>query len=126
MEHNGDVYSCDHYVYPRHRLGNILNQSLGGMVNSPAQTEFGEAKLLSLPKYCRECAVRFACNGECPKHRFSQTPDGEAGLNYLCAAYKQFFTHIDPHMKTMGRLLETDEAPARIMELLAAGAETSG
>ena len=126
MEHNGDVYSCDHYVYPRHRLGNILNQSLGGMVNSPAQTGFGEAKRLSLPKYCRECAVRFACNGECPKHRFGQTPDGEAGLNYLCAAYKLFFTHIDPHMKTMARLLEADEAPARIMELLAAGAETSG
>lgn len=126
LEHNGDVYSCDHYVYPRHRLGNILNQSLGGMVNSPAQTGLGEAKRLSLPKYCRECAVRFACNGECPKHRFGQTPDGEAGLNYLCAAYKQFFTHIDPHMKTMARLLEADEAPARIMELLAAGAETSG
>ena len=126
MEHNGDVYSCDHYVYPRHRLGNILNQSLGGMVNSPAQTGFGEAKQLSLPKYCRECAVRFACNGECPKHRFARTPDGEAGLNYLCMAYKRFFTHIDPHMKTMARLLEADEAPARIMELLAEGRETSG
>jgi serine-type anaerobic sulfatase-maturating enzyme len=119
IEHNGDLYSCDHYVYPRHKLGNVMNQSLGAMVNSPQQLKFGSDKFDSLPKYCRECEVRFACNGECPKHRFIQTPDGEDGLNYLCAAYKKFFNHIDPHMKTMARLLQNDEAPARIMEMLA-------
>jgi uncharacterized protein len=120
IEHNGDLYSCDHYVYPRYRLGNVLNQSLGAMAASAAQMKFGGDKLDTLPKYCRDCAVRFACNGECPKHRFLRTPDGEDGLNYLCAGYKKFFTHIDPHMKTMARLLQNDEAPARIMELLAA------
>ena len=120
IEHNGDVFSCDHYVYPRHKLGNVMNQSLGAMVNSPQQIKFGDDKSDSLPKFCRECEVRFACNGECPKHRFIQTPDGEDGLNYLCAGYKMFFNHIDPHMKTMARLLQNDEAPARIMEILAA------
>jgi uncharacterized protein len=119
IEHNGDLYSCDHYVYPRHKLGNVMNQSLGAMVNSPQQIKFGNDKFDSLPKFCRECEVRFACNGECPKHRFIQTPDGEDGLNYLCAAYKMFFNHIDAHMKTMARLLQHDEAPARIMEILA-------
>ena len=118
IEHNGDLYSCDHYVYPRHKLGNVMNQSLGAMVNSPQQLKFGNDKFYSLPKFCRECEVRFACNGECPKHRFISTPDGEDGLNYLCAAYKKFFNHIDSHMKTMAQLLQNDEAPARIMELL--------
>jgi uncharacterized protein len=118
IEHNGDLYSCDHYVYPSHKLGNVMNQSLGAMVNSPRQTKFGNDKFDSLPKFCRKCEVRFACNGECPKHRFIQTPDGEAGLNYLCPAYKMFFNHINPHMKTMARLLQNDEAPARIMELM--------
>ncbi len=119
IEHNGDIYSCDHYVYPRHKLGNVMNQSLGAMVNSPQQTKFGSDKLDSLPKFCRECEVRFACNGECPKHRFIKTPDGEDGLNYLCPAYKKFFNHIDPHMKTMAHLLKSNQAPARIMEMLA-------
>ena len=119
IEHNGDLYSCDHYVYPRYKLGNVMNQSLGAMLNSPAQIKFGNDKLDSLPKFCRECEVRFACNGECPKHRFIQTPDGEDGLNYLCPAYKKFFNHIDPHMKTMARLLRADRAPAEIMAMLA-------
>jgi uncharacterized protein len=118
IEHNGDLYSCDHYVYPRHQLGNVMNQSLGAMVQSPAQLKFGADKADSLPKYCRECEVRFACNGECPKHRFIRTPDGEEGLNYLCPAYKQFFNHIAPHMKTMGWLLENDRAPAEIMSMI--------
>jgi uncharacterized protein len=118
IEHNGDLYSCDHYVYPRHKLGNVMNQTLGAMVNSPEQIKFGNDKFDSLPKFCRDCEVRFACNGECPKHRFIQTPDGEDGLNYLCAAYKKFFNHIDPHMKMMAQLLQNDEAPARIMESL--------
>ncbi|MEY4916288.1 MAG: hypothetical protein RL616_201 [Verrucomicrobiota bacterium] len=119
IEHNGDLYSCDHYVYPQHKLGNVMNQSLGAMLNSPAQIKFGNDKFDTLPKFCHDCEVRFACNGECPKHRFIQTPDGEAGLNYLCPAYKKFFNHIDPHMKTMARLLQNDRAPAEIMGMLA-------
>ena len=125
IEHNGDVYSCDHYVYPRHKLGNVMNQTLGAMVGSPAQTKFGNDKAESLPKFCRECEVRFACNGECPKHRFIRTPDGEGGLNYLCGAYKKFFNHIDPFMRVMGQLLREERAPAEIMGILAR-AEMSG
>ena len=119
IEHNGDLYSCDHYVYPQHKLGNVMNHSLGAMLNSPPQLKFGNDKLDALPKFCRDCEVRFACNGECPKHRFIHTPDGEAGLNYLCPAYKKFFNHIDPHMKTMGWLLKNDRAPAEIMAMRA-------
>ena len=117
IEHNGDVYSCDHYVYPKYRLGNILNQRLGEMVQSRQQTRFGHDKLASLPKYCRSCEVRFACHGECPKHRFMTTPDGEPGLNYLCPAYKQFFHHIDPYMHTMGQLLNAGRAAVEIMQM---------
>ncbi len=119
IEHNGDVYSCDHYVYPRHKLGNVMNQELGAMLNSPQQSRFGNNKSDLLPKYCRNCEVRFACNGECPKHRFIETPDGEDGLNYLCPGYKKFFNHIDPHMKTMVQLLKNERAPAEIMRLIA-------
>jgi uncharacterized protein len=119
MEHNGDLYSCDHYVYPEYKLGNIKDISLAEMVNSPAQQQFGTDKSTTLPRYCRECSVRFACHGECPKHRFMRTPDGEWGLNYLCPAYKKFFYHIDPHMKTMTQLLYANRPPAEIMRLLA-------
>lgn len=118
LEHNGDLYSCDHYVYPQFRLGNILNQSIGEMAGSEFQRKFGNDKADTLPRYCRECDVRFACHGECPKHRFIETPDGEPGLNYLCAAYKRFFRHVDPHMRTMGDLLKAGRAPAEIMAML--------
>ena len=118
VEHNGDLYSCDHFVYPKYQLGNIMNESLGAMVNSGKQREFGGAKSRTLPKFCRECEVRFACNGECPKHRFLTTPDGEAGLNYLCAGYKKFFNHVDPYMKTMAGLMRARKAPANIMQML--------
>jgi uncharacterized protein len=118
VEHNGDLYSCDHYVYPRYKLGNLMNQSLGEMVRSPAQRKFGNAKLDTLPRYCRECEVRFACNGECPKHRFIRTPDGEPGLNYLCAGYKRFFQHIRPYLNTMARLVRSGRPAAVIMRLL--------
>jgi uncharacterized protein len=118
IEHNGDLYSCDHYVYPRYKLGNLMNTNLGEMARSDAQLKFGNDKLGTLPEYCRKCEVRFACNGECPKHRFIQTPTGEDGLNYLCAAYKQFFRHIDPYMRTMGELLRDGRAAAEIMEIL--------
>jgi uncharacterized protein len=117
VEHNGDLFSCDHFVYPKYNLGNLLNTSLGDMVNSAAQQAFGQAKSITLPKYCRECDVRFACHGECPKNRFTMTPDGEPGLNHLCAAYKRFFTHIDAPMRTMTSLLNTGRPPAEIMRL---------
>lgn len=116
IEHNGDIYSCDHYVYPRYHLGNLLNTSLAAMVDSPQQRAFGQAKSSTLPRYCRECPVKFACHGECPKHRFLRAPDGEAGLNYLCAGYKKFFAHIDSPMRTMSALLSMRRAPAVIMQ----------
>jgi uncharacterized protein len=119
IEHNGDVFSCDHYVYPGYKIGNLLSQSLGEMAASPQQRKFGADKSETLPDYCKKCEVRFACNGECPKHRFTTTPDGQAGLNYLCPAYKRFFNHIDPHMKTMAALLRAGRPPAAIMGMLA-------
>lgn len=93
VEHNGDFFTCDHFVNPEHRLGNIRRTPLVELLESPAQRAFGQAKLGTLPRYCMACDVRAMCNGECPKNRFYRTPDGEAGLNYLCAGYKQFFTH---------------------------------
>ena len=122
LEHNGDVYSCDHFVTPRHRLGNLLDRSLGDMVRGPEQRRFGHAKADTLPRYCRDCEVRFACHGECPKNRFIPTPDGEPGLNYLCAAYKRFFTHANPGLRGMAWLALHRESPARIMELIASPA----
>lgn len=118
MEHDGDLYTCDHYVYPKYKLGNLMNTSLGSLADSPMAKAFGEAKRDRLPKYCRDCSVRFACNGECPKHRFTYTPDGEWGLNYLCPAYKQFFRHIDPAMKIMADLYRQQRPPAEVMEIL--------
>jgi len=93
VEHNGDFYSCDHYVDVEHCLGNITETPLVELLENPEQRAFGEAKMDALPRYCRECGVRDMCNGECPKNRFITTPDGEPGLNYLCEGYKRFFTH---------------------------------
>ncbi len=115
LEHNGDLYSCDHYVYPENKLGNILEVPLETLASSVQQRTFGLDKRDSLPRFCRECDVRFACNGECPKHRFIQTPDGEPGLNYLCAAYKRFFHHVDPYMKFMANELRHERPPANVM-----------
>ena len=123
LEHNGDVYSCDHYVYPKYRLGNLMEHPLLAMVNSEQQRSFGNAKSASLPRYCLDCEVRFACHGECPKHRFLKTPDGEFGLNYLCVAYRQFFNYVGPFMQTMGELLHRKQAPATIMQILALSSE---
>jgi uncharacterized protein len=117
LEHNGDLYSCDHFVEPRFRLGNIKEQHLLQLVASDQQRAFGNAKRDSLPRYCRECDVRFACNGECPRNRFLRTPDGEAGLNYLCAGYKAFFHHIDRPMKVLADLLRCGKEAAEIMQL---------
>jgi len=121
MEHTGDLYSCDHFVYPDNKLGNIMEMALEKLVDSPEQHAFGEAKLNSLPKMCRTCEVRFACNGECPKHRFLTTPDGETGLNYLCAGYKHFFKHVDPYMQFMAGELRAGRPPANIMRFLGRG-----
>lgn len=118
MEHTGDVYSCDHFVYAENKLGNIMEAALEQIVRSPQQVRFGNDKRDSLPAMCRECDVRFACNGECPKHRFLQTPDGEPGLNYLCAGYKHFFHHIDPYMKFMAAELSAGRPPANIMQIV--------
>ena len=96
LEHNGDFYSCDHFVDADHRLGNIRETALVELLESPAQTAFGQAKLKALPYLCRTCEVKEMCNGECPKNRFLRTPDGETGLNYLCAGYHRFFTHCRP------------------------------
>jgi uncharacterized protein len=119
IEHCGDVYSCDHFVYPENRLGNIMDSPLETLVNSDQQQKFGEAKETALPKYCLECDVRFACNGECPKHRFMTTPDGEPGLNYLCAGYKAFFRHVDPYMRFMAAELAAQRPPANVMQWIA-------
>jgi uncharacterized protein len=123
MEHTGDLYSCDHFVYPENKLGNIMDAALEQLVTSPQQKAFGNAKCDSLPQMCRRCEVRFACNGECPKHRFLATPDGEPGLNYLCAGYKHFFKHIDPYMQFMAGELRAGRPPANIMHFLGKGSK---
>jgi uncharacterized protein len=106
LEHNGDLYSCDHFVDPDYLLGNITEgRTLLQLVDSPRQRAFGEAKRDSLPQFCRSCDVRFACNGGCPKDRFLTTPDGEPGLHYLCEGYQLFFRHVDEPMKVMRGLL---------------------
>jgi uncharacterized protein len=117
MEHNGDVYSCDHFVEPEHKLGNVKETPLRTLVTSEKQRRFGQSKYDTLPKYCKECPVLFACYGECPRNRFIKTPDGEEGLNYLCAGYKSFFTHIDGPMKTMANLLRQGRFADEIMQL---------
>jgi uncharacterized protein len=120
LEHNGDVYSCDHFVYPQYKLGNLMNESLGAMVESPAQQAFGEAKRNRLPAECLACEVRFACNGECPKHRFVRSKDGSRDLNYLCASYKRFFKHINEPMQFMADELAHRRPPANVMAWTAA------
>lgn len=119
LEHNGDLYSCDHFVYPEHKLGNVLSEDLRAMAQSEQQRRFGEEKASTLPKMCRECEVRFACHGECPKHRFLRTPEGEYGLNYLCAGYKMFFHHIDETMRFMVGELKNRRPPANVMRYVA-------
>lgn len=115
LEHNGDVYSCDHYVEPDYLLGNIQNSPLLDLVVSERQRRFGQDKFDSLPAYCHECDVLFACYGECPRNRFINTPDGEPGLNYLCAGYKRFFRHIDGPMQTMANLIRAGRFADEIM-----------
>lgn len=121
LEHNGDVYACDHYVEPKFLLGNMVETDLSALVASPQLAKFGRDKLEKLPRYCQNCAVRFACHGGCPKNRILRTPGGEPGLNYLCEGYKHFFTHIDTPMKTMAALIRQGRHPAEVINLLKKG-----
>jgi len=118
LEHNGDLYACDHFVEPDYLLGNILEENMLRLIGSDQQRQFGRDKLDSLPRYCRECEVRFVCHGGCPKNRFIKTPDREEGLNYLCAGYRYFFNHIDFPMRVMTYLLRQQRAPAEVMQIL--------
>jgi len=115
LEHNGDLYSCDHFVEPDYLLGNIQETHMIELIASDRQRQFGKHKLESLPHYCQECEVRFACHGGCPRERFIKTPDGEPGLNYLCAGYKLFFNHIDRPMRIMADLLHRGRYADEIM-----------
>jgi uncharacterized protein len=120
LEHDGGVYACDHFVDPAHRLGNVTGEGLAGLVDSPRQVAFGQAKQASLPAICRSCSVLFLCNGGCPKDRFAVAPDGEPGLNYLCAGYRQSFEHMLPHLERMVRLGSSGQGVAAIMGALEA------
>ena len=120
LEHTGDLYSCDHYVEPDYLLGNIKEVHMLDMVASDRQRKFGQDKMDTLPRYCQECDVRFACHGGCPRNRFISTPEGEPGLNYLCAGYMAFFRHVRRPMQVMAKLLEQQRGPAEIMQLFAA------
>jgi uncharacterized protein len=115
LEHNGDLYSCDHFVEPEHLLGNIADKRMIDLIVSPKQQQFGLNKRDTLPRYCLECDVRFACHGGCPKDRFTDTPEGESGLNYLCPSYKTFFHHVDGPMLEMADLYRSRRPPAQIM-----------
>jgi uncharacterized protein len=123
LEHNGDLYACDHFVEPDYLLGNIMDQHMKEMVGSDHQNKFGQSKYDTLPKYCLDCPVLFACHGECPKNRFSKTPKGELGLNYLCVGYKAFFQHVSESMKIMSMLLNSDRPAADVMPILAENEE---
>lgn len=119
LEHTGDLYACDHYVEPRYLLGNIQEIPLAELVASEPQRQFGLAKRDTLPRYCLECEVRFVCNGGCPKDRVLTTPDGEPGLNYLCAGYRAFFNAIDRPMRYMAAELRAGRAPANVSAYVA-------
>lgn len=118
MEFNGDVYSCDHFVFPEYKLGNIYQKTLTEMMYSQSQIDFGNQKQTSLPQQCKECTYLFACNGDCPKNRFARTQEGEFGLNYLCKGYYKFFNHVAPYMDYMKNQLLNKQPPANIMQAL--------
>jgi uncharacterized protein len=126
LEHNGDLYACDHYVYPDQRLGNMEERAIGELARLPRQRRFGEDKRDSLPKSCRDCAFLFACHGGCPKHRFARSPDGEPGLNYLCPSYQRFFAHTGPTMRLMAELLRHGRPPALAWEILRSARSPAG
>ena len=115
LEHNGDLYSCDHYVEPDYLLGNIGDRTMLELVALPQQRKFGQDKRDTLTQFCRDCDVRFACNGGCPKDRFATSPYGEPGQHYLCPGYQRFFRHVRGPMEAMSRLLRQDRAPSELM-----------
>lgn len=117
VEHNGDVYSCDHFVFPEYRLGNLRTHTVPEMMLSERQLAFGAAKRDSLPCQCLDCRWLFACNGECPRNRFATTADGHSGLNYLCEGYRMFFAHVTPYMDHMAAQLAAGLPPASVMLL---------
>jgi uncharacterized protein len=118
LEHNGNLYACDHYVYPEYQLGNVLSDNLGEMVDQSVASGFGPHKETSLPRWCLECDVLTSCWGGCPKHRFTNTPDGEPGLHYLCAGYKKFFQHIRKYQSAMTTLLQNDLPLSLVMQAM--------
>lgn len=122
MEFNGEVYSCDHYVFPEHKLGNIRTTPLVTMMLSEQQQQFGRAKFESLPRQCRQCRFLPLCNGECPKNRILTTSDGEPGLNYLCTGLQHYFAHVLPYMEYMANELKQQRSPANIMQAIRSGA----
>ena len=115
MEHNGDIYCCDHFVFPEYKLGNIKSHNLWDMMNGERQQTFAKMKTEGLPSQCRQCKWQFACHGECPRNRFVTTPDSEQGLNYLCQGYQAYFSHVAPYMDMMKKKLDEGKAPAEIM-----------
>lgn len=118
MEHNGDVYSCDHFVFPEYKLGNIRDQSLIDMLYGEQQQEFSRLKHSSLPRQCKECDMEFACHGECPKNRFMKDKYGDSGLNYLCLGYYHYYQHVAPYMDYMKQELMSQRPPSNIMKVL--------
>ena len=119
VEHDGNVYSCDHYMYPEYLLGNLKTDDPAVLLASAAQQSFGAAKEETLPTYCQQCDYRFACHGECPKNRFMNAPNGEPGLNYLCPSYKKYFRHLTPYMNAMAQLVSHRQPVALIMQAFA-------
>ncbi len=117
MEFNGDVYCCDHFVFPEYKLGNIADSTLADMMYSQKQADFGNAKFTALPGKCRQCRHLQLCWGECPKNRISKTADGEPGLNWLCEGYRRFFDHTAPYMDFMANELRNNRPPANVMAL---------
>ena len=118
MEHNGDVYSCDHFVFPEYKLGNIRDHSLIDMLYGEQQQEFSRLKHSSLPRQCKECDMEFACHGECPKNRFMKDKYGDSGLNYLCPGYYHYYQHVAPYMDYMKQELMAQRPPSNIMKVL--------
>lgn len=121
MEFNGDVYSCDHFVFPEYKLGNIHDHTLVEMLYGKEQQAFGRMKQDALPRQCKQCPYLFACNGECPKNRFAKTADGEPGLNYLCRGFRQFFHHVAPYMDFMKQELNNQRPPSNVMQAIKDG-----
>jgi len=118
IEHNGDLYACDHYVYPQYKVGNILSSGFSSLLGKTLQSEFGAAKETALPTWCRDCDVLAACRGGCPKHRFNQTLSGEPGLHYLCDGYRKFFLHIRKYLRAMTQLLEHGYPASMVMDAI--------